>query len=965
MATTSNDGPPAASTPNVPTLDIKVFSQLPHPNNEMLFPALPVTTSLMELKTKIAARAPGDAPIARQRLIHKGHVQNVEASSLGQICGSEAVAGGGTQSLHLVLRGSQRGNDSERALPTLQASRLPVRSGSTTPSPSGQPRQNSIGTNGSLNAPTAATTQDPAATIRASIPLATAPSGTATRSSTPGAMSHTQHTVRGPPIAAPNPHHPNQPSQSSQNITMDQNMWQQMMNMQQASARQAQTESASSRQSPHDSDSNTAQPGSRSQHRRPGDSEVEAMNRALGNIALNMAMDPHRPPDWLSNNTHQEGQPEGTSRSQSVPPANPTAARLNQTSGHLRPSGSESVINQGQPNGFAQQGVGPHGEHWRVTVNSTTGPMPPNIVPPQFGVPTHPPYYASNQQQTFNQRSVPPPPPPFPWQNPATNFSNTAAPSRSPNSLPGWGGLPPLGLNSEFYGARHAIDSMRQYERDLQNLQRRLSDHAPSANAAQGQLAQSFDQQAQHITRVRNRAQRMVNDLLMPGRIPYHDGLNSEDVATLHNLNVNFTSIHAQVQQATRGLRRGSESNTNSSNAGHPGSGSRTREGHWEQNADATPNSSNQTGPTTTYVLYGPDGPRAVVFSPQGTFTDPATAGNRPSNVAAQSQPPPGAITQTANRTQPQADRSNNGRMTDEEIDRLINQANTSMETINREIATANENINRVHNQMMQQNPSGESSSLSNTQGREIQPQQQQALAQQPNGPEREQAAEAQAEQDAQAMMRVVGPFFRHVWLLIRIGAFIWFLTRGGAASRRTLFLCVASLFYFAIQAGFMRDQIAYVRRHFENLMGVHGDDEGERGHQAQQGQQQQNRAAEVPALNGARPEQQRQGQAANPNPDLGAARASGTNAAATDNSDNAQQDRGALRNRLTSLERAVALFFASLYPGVGERQVAARERRAREAAEQEVRRNRERGQQEVQQRSQQQTTDRPHEHQD
>ena len=86
MATNCNDGPPAASAPNGPSLDIKVFSQLPHPNNEMMFPALPVTTSLMELKTKIAARAPGDAPIARQRLIHKGPCpEQRDSSSLANL----------------------------------------------------------------------------------------------------------------------------------------------------------------------------------------------------------------------------------------------------------------------------------------------------------------------------------------------------------------------------------------------------------------------------------------------------------------------------------------------------------------------------------------------------------------------------------------------------------------------------------------------------------------------------------------------------------------------------------------------------------------------------------------------------------------------------------------------------------------------------------------------------------------
>ena len=660
------------------------------------------------------------------------------------------------------------------------------------------------------------------------------------------------------------------------------------------------------------------------------------MNRTLGNVALNMAMDPHRPPDWLSNNAHTEGPPEGTSRSQSVPPVNPSAARLNQTSGHLRPGGSESVINQGQPNGFTQQGVGPNGETWRVTVNPVTGAWPPNLGP--FEIPhLNDPHHTMHQQHPYIPRPVPPP---MAFQHPAAPVATI--PPLPPNNIPGTASFVPLGRIPEYQGPRHTVESMQYHTHVLMSLFRRVPDHAPT------DVSEGLDAQLQEITRMRNRAQRVVNDILVLGRGLYQPGFDLLEVEMLRRQNVQFSSLHTQVQQAIRALRPGYGSDTTSNEAGHPGTESR-----------------NQTGPTMTYVLHGPDGPRAVVFSPQGTFADQATVENRPINPSAHSQPSFGATTQTANGAQPQPVRSNNGVMTDEEIDRSINEANTSMETIEREINSANENLNRVHNQMMQQNlSSGPSSSAPNNQGRDSQQQQQQALAQQPNGPEREQAAEAQAEQDAQAVMRVVGPFFRHVWLLIRIGGFIWFLTRGGAASRRTLFLCVGSLVYFAIQAGFMRDQIAWVRRHFENLMGVHGGDEGERGQEAQQGQQQQNGAARVPAINEAPPERQQEGQTANPNHGAEATRAPGTNAAG-DAAENTQQDRGALRYRFTSLERAVALFFASLYPGVGERQVAARARRAREAAEDEIRGNREREQQEAQQRPQHQPADRPHEHQD
>ncbi|KAI4130551.1 MAG: hypothetical protein LQ338_001699 [Usnochroma carphineum] len=229
--------------------------------------------------------------------------------------------------------------------------------------------------------------------------------------------------------------------------------------------------------------------------------------------------------------------------------------------------------------------------------------------------------------------------------------------------------------------------------------------------------------------------------------------------------------------------------------------------------------------------------------------------------------------------------------------------------------------------------------------------------------------AQAQAQQQQQAqnqqnqardLARILLPLGGHLWLLIRLFGFVYFFTAGGG-HRRAILLGICALIVFVANTGALRPMFRTlwepVRRHVEGLVplaaaagGGGGAGREDRGRQRpRHGQQQE--------------QQPQQGQidntAANPNTNN---RSTQTHSASRQNQQPSPTDLAdrLLRERneqslLRRAERAVALFVASLVPGVGERHIAARDaaeaRRLEGEREREARVQREREEREERER--------------
>jgi hypothetical protein len=156
-----------------------------------------------------------------------------------------------------------------------------------------------------------------------------------------------------------------------------------------------------------------------------------------------------------------------------------------------------------------------------------------------------------------------------------------------------------------------------------------------------------------------------------------------------------------------------------------------------------------------------------------------------------------------------------------------------------------------------------------------------------------------------------------HFWLLLRILIFAYFLMGSNMGLTKLVLLAVVGVGFWVLRLGVLgnAEVMARVRRWWEGVMGV-----PQRHAQAPADQVQQ-----VQGLPAAEPAAQGPGQGNRmPTPEQVAQRLL---------DDNAAQNRGWLREQIRPIERAVALFVASLWPGIGEAHVRA-QREAREAEE-------------------------------
>ncbi|KAF2756803.1 hypothetical protein EJ05DRAFT_44202 [Pseudovirgaria hyperparasitica] len=167
---------------------------------------------------------------------------------------------------------------------------------------------------------------------------------------------------------------------------------------------------------------------------------------------------------------------------------------------------------------------------------------------------------------------------------------------------------------------------------------------------------------------------------------------------------------------------------------------------------------------------------------------------------------------------------------------------------------------------------------------------------------QRAQGRNAQNPQNAQngAGMALAG----HIWLAARLLFFLYMFS-GGSGWRRPLMMIGAALTIYLFQLGVFNAPVDMLRRHFENLLPL---------------PEERRREEQIRRNAGLTPEQVAERLVQNHN----------------------NENVSWMRDQLRIVERALALFVASLWPGLGERMVATREARLRQQREEEEQRTRE-----------------------
>ncbi|KAI6830841.1 hypothetical protein KC332_g2187 [Hortaea werneckii] len=207
--------------------------------------------------------------------------------------------------------------------------------------------------------------------------------------------------------------------------------------------------------------------------------------------------------------------------------------------------------------------------------------------------------------------------------------------------------------------------------------------------------------------------------------------------------------------------------------------------------------------------------------------------------------------------------------------------------------------------------------------------------------------ANAQQQQGQAAQDPLAGPLgqlLNHMWLLLRILIFAYFLLGSNLGWRRPVLLMLLGLGFWAVRMGVLNEG-GGIRRWWDDVVGVQRGRQPQAG--AQEGAQQQRQGGEAGAqvqqgenagVNGNRGQggQQQDGRGRRmPTPEQVAQRLLNER----QQRQNAQV--GRLREIIRPIERAVALFLASLWPGIGEAAVRAREDEERRRNEEEVARQR------------------------
>jgi hypothetical protein len=177
------------------------------------------------------------------------------------------------------------------------------------------------------------------------------------------------------------------------------------------------------------------------------------------------------------------------------------------------------------------------------------------------------------------------------------------------------------------------------------------------------------------------------------------------------------------------------------------------------------------------------------------------------------------------------------------------------------------------------------------------------------------QEADPQQRDEAVDILRIVFPLGGHLWLLIRLAGLVY-LIAGGATWTRTILLSTLAFFVFIGQAGWLTPVYRHIaepiRRHLEGVIRAdpaapapqqHAEAPGERGQQDQ------------------RPPAESSAAASRNNPGV-----TPEQVALRLLREREERNESFLRASIRRFERSLALFVASLVPGVGEGHVAAQQ---------------------------------------
>ncbi|KAH7044514.1 hypothetical protein B0J12DRAFT_670588 [Macrophomina phaseolina] len=298
-----------------------------------------------------------------------------------------------------------------------------------------------------------------------------------------------------------------------------------------------------------------------------------------------------------------------------------------------------------------------------------------------------------------------------------------------------------------------------------------------------------------------------------------------------------------------------------------------------ESRTDSAPRSSNTNN---VFLLSSSNGPHAIVYSPEGTFTAPGSSlfGDAlTQNLAYQR-----ALSDVARLMGP-----THASLTD----RPVPPQNAAVPGAAADLFPAPGEVVRED---QPQNP------LRNPLLAGIQPPLQQQILQ----------------QQQEAMQLPIAAIATHFWLLLRIFGMLWFFS--GAGWQRTLMLSLCGMAIYIIQAGLLGERFFgnrwdSVRRYFENLVGIPPQRPDAQQQRPAQQQGQANEANGNGAADLGPPG--RRGRRRDPSPEEVAQRLL---------RERGQHRQTWLRERVRGVERSTALFVASLWPGLGERMVAARE---------------------------------------
>lgn len=296
------------------------------------------------------------------------------------------------------------------------------------------------------------------------------------------------------------------------------------------------------------------------------------------------------------------------------------------------------------------------------------------------------------------------------------------------------------------------------------------------------------------------------------------------------------------------------------------------------------------------YILSSPTGPQALLVSPSGLYTAPWSVGS------------------------PQAIASHHARVPLPMINGIIGHGSPLIPSVPgfhvQPQPTPFAHPQMTHSHQVQGTRFAAPPAPPNNGVHQVQQQQQQQQqAQQTQQPQQQQQPQ-ERQQQARDIARILIPLGGHLWLFVRLFGFVWFFTHGASWSR-TILLCAIATIVFIGQSGMFRSVFQGlwdpIRRHADNLMPVAGHEQpGADGRQAT------STGADGTAGGEPSPEQAAQRL-------LEQRRAQGEHV---------------IQHLFRRAERAIALFLASLAPGVAERHIQARD--AAEAARQLHRRERE-----------------------